>query len=353
MQSQNFFGLDGLTDLGKRTGIDMRPTLLRVLTDLYVHRLGHTAQEERHYTELVLPMLEAVDIATRAAVAKRLARYPSPPLAVLQWLARDLLPVAAELHAHLEVPPAPMPRATSALNGGGHGSGRTQQPAAPDALDTANDAPVEASLNPASNPVSNPVLDSALDSATAGELNELFFLANAEERRLILLNLDVVAPTAPDERRAGADRAIGQELEAAVLAGRTEHFAVRLAQVLRIPPDQARRIARDQLGEPVVVAGKALGMAREALYRVLMFINPAVGHSVERVHSLAALHDEMTAAAAEAMVAIWRALPGNERIRAKHQKLAWDDETRRRVRQGLAVPRKPLALPKSDRRSTS
>ena len=51
MESQNFFGLDGLTDLGKRTGIDMRPTLLRVLTDLYVHRLSHTADEERHYTE--------------------------------------------------------------------------------------------------------------------------------------------------------------------------------------------------------------------------------------------------------------------------------------------------------------
>jgi hypothetical protein len=347
MQSQNFFGLDGLTDLGKRSGIDMRPTLLRVLTDLYVHRLSHTAQEERHYTELALPMLEAVDVSTRAAVAKRLARYPSPPLAVLQWLARDLPLVAAELRAHppTDPPPMPMPRATSVLNGEGYA-------AAPPAVDAANDLAVEAVLRPASNPalnVSNPVLD----SATASELNELFFLANAEERRLILLNLDVVTPTAADERRTGADPAIGQELEAAVLAGRTEHFAVRLAQTLRIPPDQARRIARDQLGEPVVVAGKALGMAREALYRVLMFINPAVGHSVERVHSLAALHDEMTAAAAEAMLAIWQALRGNERIRTKHQTLAWDDDTRRRVRQGLAVPRKPLALPKSDRRSTS
>ena len=42
MEPHNFFGLDGLTDLGTRSGIDMRPTLLRVLTDLYVHRLSHT-----------------------------------------------------------------------------------------------------------------------------------------------------------------------------------------------------------------------------------------------------------------------------------------------------------------------
>jgi hypothetical protein len=102
-----------------------------------------------------------------------------------------------------------------------------------------------------------------------------------------------------------------------------------------------------------VVAGKALGMAGQALYRVLMFINPAVGHSVERVHSLAALHHKMTTAAAEAMVAIWQALPGNGRSRPKHRALAWDDETRRRVRQGLALPRKPLGLQKSDRRNVS
>ena len=56
MQSQNFFGFDGLTDLSRRSGIDMRPTLLRVLTDLYVHRLSHSADEERHYTELALRM---------------------------------------------------------------------------------------------------------------------------------------------------------------------------------------------------------------------------------------------------------------------------------------------------------
>ena len=37
-------------------------------------------------------------------------------------------------------------------------------------------------------------------------------------------------------------------------------------------------------------------MPRDVLYRILMFVNPAVGHSVERVHALAALYDEMTGA---------------------------------------------------------
>jgi hypothetical protein len=328
MESQNFFGLDGLTDLGKRSGIDMRPTLLRVLTDLYVHRFSHTADEERHYTELALRMLEAVDVPTRVAVAKRFARYLSPPLRVLQWLARDLPAVAAELRAHplLQPPAIAAPRAAAALNAEPSVAGEEQQSPAP---------------------------PRSIDAATAGELNELFFTANADERRLILLNLDVVDHLTAKGGRVAADPSIGQELEAAVLTGKPEHFTVRLAQALLIPHEQAQRIARDELGEPVVVAGKALGLAREVLYRILMFVNPAVGHSVERVHALAALYDEITAPAAEGMVAIWQALHNNERVRAKHRPPAWDDETRRRVRQGLTVQRKPAAPPTSGRRNAS
>jgi hypothetical protein len=328
MESQNFFGLDGLTDLGKRSGIDMRPTLLRVLTDLYVHRLSHTADEERHYTELALRMLEAVDVPTRIAVAKRFARYLSPPLRVLQWLARDLPVVAAELRAHplLQPPATAAPRAAAALNAEGSVAGDGQQ---------------------------YPPPPRSVDAATAAELNELFFTANAYERRLILLNLDVVDHLTAGGSRVAPNPSIGRELEAAVLTGKPEHFAVRLAQALLIPHEQARRIARDELGEPVVVAGKALGLRREALYRILMFINPAVGHSVERVHALATLYDEMTALAADGMVAIWQALHDNEPARAKHRPLIWDDETRRRVRQGLTVQRKPAAPQPSDRRNVS
>ena len=327
MESQNFFSLEGPTDLGKRSGIDMRPTLLRVLTDLYVHRLSHTAEEERHYTELALRMLEAVDVPTRVAVAKRFSHYLSPPLRILQWLARDLPVVAAELRTHplLQPPAAPPSRSAVALDAEAD-RGREQQP------------------SPAPR---------TIDAATAVELNELFFTASADERRLILLNLDVVAPTTANGSRAAADPSVGQELEAAVLTGKTEYFIARLARALLIPHRQARRIARDELGEPVVVAAKALSLAREVLCRVLMFVNPAVGHSVERVHALAALYDDMTTPAAESMLAIWQALHNDESERAKYRPLVWDDETRRRVRQGLTVRRKPLAPQTGDRRNAS
>lgn len=331
METQNLFGLGSLSELGLRGGVDMRPTLLRVLTDLYVHRLSHTADEERHYTELALRLLEAVNVPTRVAVAKRFARYLSPPLRVLHALARDLPEVAAELRAHpLLQPPA------SAGNTAPHSAAMIVVEGK--ALDE------EAKLADAPR---------TIDLATARELNEHFFAANADERRLILLNLHIVAPVAPDRIRVSRDPSLGLNLEAAALARNREAFAQHLARSLQISRELAQRMARDDLGEPVVVAGKALTLRRDVLYRILLFVNPAVGHSVERVHGLAALYDEMTEPAAEGMIAIWQALQQNDRDIAKHRPLTWDDEARRRARPGAAVQCPPAATRMSERRHAS
>src|SRR6478735_12178225 len=99
MEIASLAGLDGLADLGSRSGADMRPTLLRILTDLYVQKFRHTPEEERHYTELALRLLDAVEVETRAAVAGKLAHHLSPPLPVLQHLSRDVAEVAEPLRA--------------------------------------------------------------------------------------------------------------------------------------------------------------------------------------------------------------------------------------------------------------
>src|ERR1044071_5979178 len=89
-----FSKLEGLDSLARRDGVDTRPTLLRVLTDLYVQKPSHTPEEERHYTELALRLIDAVDVTARATVAARLARHVNAPLPVLRRLARDTLEVA-------------------------------------------------------------------------------------------------------------------------------------------------------------------------------------------------------------------------------------------------------------------
>src|ERR1700689_1315285 len=335
MKTPTLSSLNGLADIGLRSGVDMRPTLIRVLTDLYGQKLTHPPDEDRHYTELALRVLDGVDIPTRAAVAARLARHLSPPPRVIQYLINDLPEIAPPLRGHALLQPPAQPAAPAP----------PVTPIAPAAEDA---APIEAP--PEEEPTEHePVTDlrATMDPTIPPELNRVFFTAAEHERRLILLNLHVAAPMSPGQVVVLRDPGIGARLEAAALGTHREDLVQQFAEALRIPREQARRIVRDDHGEPIVVAVKALGISRDVVYRLLMFVNPAVGHSVERVHALATLYDEMTAQAAEGMVAIWQALRGETRTAAKHQPLLWNDE-RSRARPAAAAARRPLAAPRTN-----
>jgi hypothetical protein len=237
--------LDGLFDLACRDGVDIRTTLLRVLTDLYVQKPVHTADEQAQYVELAGRLIDGVDAATRATVKARLSGYAAAPAAILRRLDAAGSPAPAQA--------APLPPA---------------KPAQPD-------------------------------------LAELFFAASAEERRLILINLDLVAE-APARRPAPVSADAMQRLENAALQRNTDEFTRMLERALGIPQALAERIAHDHSGEPIVAAAKALGMQAAVLQRILLFLNPVIGQSVERVYDLARLYDEITVAAAQRMLAIWR-----------------------------------------------
>jgi uncharacterized protein (DUF2336 family) len=327
MESRSLDSLDNLAEIRLRSGVDMRPTLVRVLTDLYMQKLSHTPDEERHYTELALRLLEVVDPPTRAVVARRLARHLAPPIRVIQYLVNDLPEIAAPLRSHpllQPAKPAGIARQTSPRPSVDQPSATTGKPARPQPENAPN----------------------VVDTATARELNELFFAANGVERGFILRNFSVVAPNTAPRVDVSRNLDVGERLEAAALARNRENFARQLALSLHIPREQARRIARDGLGESIVIAAKALSIPRDVVYRILLFANPAEGHSVERVHALTALFDEITRAAAEGMVAIWQALPKDERATTNYQQLAWDDETRRAVQPMTSMPR-PQAAPQS------
>jgi hypothetical protein len=326
--------LDNLTDIGLRGGVDMRPTLLRVLTDLYTHKLAHTPEEERHYTELAMRLLDSVDAQTRTSVAARLARHLSPPLRVIQRLANDLPDVAAPLRSH-----------------------RLLQPAAQIFEPTPSvlaEVPHSAQPIPARRDVSGSHSYRVIDSAIAHELNEMFFAADADERRLILLNLPIVAPIPAGHITVSRDRATAEHLEGAALGRNRDQFVEYLAPALRIPHEQARRIIRDDLGEPLAVAAKALSTPRDVVYRLLMFVNPVVGLSAARVHTLAALYDELTSQAAEGMVAIWQSLRVEERVKPAHQPLFYDDQAQDRARHTPStVRRTSIAAVPNQRRDAS
>src|SRR5262249_9543245 len=92
-------GFEGLLNLD-RQGVDIRPTLLRVITDQYLQTAVHTPDEDRQFIELALRLLDETDISTRAAVARRLAHRASAPRPIIQQLAYDVLEVAEPILLH-------------------------------------------------------------------------------------------------------------------------------------------------------------------------------------------------------------------------------------------------------------
>src|SRR3954468_6297053 len=110
-----FPGFDGLMTLSRREGVDIRPTLLRVLTDLYVQAGSHSDDEERQFVELASRLIDQVDDATRAVVRARLSIYPQTPREIREKLAlqpraraqRTPLPRSIEPAAPLAQPVKP------------------------------------------------------------------------------------------------------------------------------------------------------------------------------------------------------------------------------------------------------
>ena len=292
-----FPGFDGLLTLSRREGVDIRPTLLRVLTDLYVQASKHTTDEERQFIELTSRLIDEVDDATRAAVRARLAVYPGTPAETLRKLglrpAHPDRPVPLA-RAIASPPPEPEPA-----------------PAKPPA-----DAPLRFAPNLSMQP------------ADAAELSNMFFGANARERVSILHSLaDTPLKASPRIPQARALRAI-ETLEMAAFAVDVENFTLELGETLILPARIAAQVVDDPGGEPLVCAAKALGMPSPVFQRVLLFLKPEVGTSVTTVYRLSRMFDDLSERSALVMLAAWR---GSilAAARAKYRPALYDDERSR------------------------
>lgn len=324
---KSFPALEGLVDLANRDDIDIRPTLLRVLTDLYVSKPKHSSDEARQYTELALRLLDGVDVSARHNVAQKLASYGQAPDQVLRKLARDVFAVAEPILRYSQCLTSAELTAIARELCGGHA-----------ALIATREGHAQ-HIRPASaTSRSDPF---AGTDAAGSELNEVFQGANAAERRMILLNLHyaplhVAKPIAPPLAVEAVRR-----LEAAALAHNLAGFVRELARALGLSHEHARRLANDASGEPIVIAARALDMPAEMLQRILLCLNPLIAQSVQRVYDLADLFEELKPEAALRMLAIWQTIDRKPQA-ASHQPQLYNDETRRRP-EGVRPEARPAA----------
>jgi hypothetical protein len=307
-----FPGFDGLMTLSRREGVDIRPTLLRVLTDLYVQTRAHSAEEARQFVELTSRLIDQVDDATRAAVRARLAIYPGTPAEIARKL--GIKPTQADIRV-------PVPAGI---------------PAPPPVIAPPVKAPSEAQQRMASN--------LSMQPTDAAEISDMFFSASASERALILHNL-LETPLRASARipAARAKRAI-ETLEMAAFASDVENFTLEVGEALILPAKVAAQVVTDPGGEPLACAAKALDMPSAAFQRVLLFLKPEFGSSVNNVYRLSRLYDRLSERSALIMLAAWR---GSTLAvtPAKYRPALYDDE-RQRARSAPAQTR-PAVQPGS------
>jgi hypothetical protein len=329
----SFASLEGLLDQDRPDGIDMRPTLLRVLTDLYLQKRTHPPEDEIYYTELTMRLLEAADVTARFGLAARLAHYPAAPHAVIERLARDLIEVATPVLSHSPVLTADDLAAIAQSCGPAHA-----------AVIAARTAPTASPTKPAPAPGAGP------GDSEATKLAELFYAAGPAERRLILINLDY-SPRPAAAPAAALSRSDLWRLESAALQHNLDAVVREFDRVLGVSAAQARRMIADETGEPVVVAAKAMALPADMLQRMLLFINPRVGQSVDRVYELAELYGEISVEAARRLIAILRDADPVERQPVRHEPLPWRNAAEHARRALAEVTRRPAVPPPAPARN--
>ncbi|WP_461190888.1 DUF2336 domain-containing protein [Bradyrhizobium sp. UFLA06-06] len=293
--------------LSRREGVDIRPTLLRVLTDLYVQASAHSADEERQFVELTARLIDEVDDATRAAVRARLAIYPATPARIMDKLGLRRVGPDQPMPAAAPIP-APAPSALPAK------------------------IPTEAELRMAASLAMRP--------NDAAEISDMFFAASTKERAQILHNLqETPLKAAARIPAARAARAI-HILEMAAFAEDLDNFTLELGEALILPWRIAADVVNDPGGEPLACAMRSLDVSSAAFQRILMFLNPEAGSSVNYVYRLSRLYDRLSERSALVMLAAWR---GSTMAvaRARYRSSLYDDE-RHRVRAASSQTRPAL-----------
>ena len=305
--------LDGLFALSRTPGLDVRPTLLRVLTDLFVDARQRSDDDLERYAELAGHLIDQVDDETRLVVAGKLGPCAFAPRSVLNKLIAAEPGVAARV---IEVSPL-MTREdlwTLATDGGPLTSAaiasrpdldgelirflaRKGIPAVAEAL--ARNLPVDmdretiALLSPlAATTPSLAELLAAREGVKAEWLAPIFLELDEAVRSTVLTafsEVDQAKRPVPREALILAPKLVLDALESAALSRDLEALGGGIAQLFGMNADTAMRIVADQGGEALTVTLIAIGVPLDQAIRILMFANNAAGASFEQMRRLVRL----------------------------------------------------------------
>jgi len=309
--------LEGLFALSRTPGLDVRPTLLRVLTDLFVDARQRGDDEIERYAELASHLIEQVDEDTRIVVAGKLAPCAFAPRAVIDKLIIAEPSVAARiieaspLMTHedlwtLATDGGPVTSAAIARRSDLDGEmirflARKGMPLVAEALGrnprAAMDRETIALLSPLA--TETPSLGAILSARSGVKAEWLapIFLELDQAVRATVLRAFTTSEQAdrpmPREALVIAPKLVLDALESAALSRDLEALAGGIAQIFGMAADMATRIVTDRTGEALTVTLVAIGVPLDQATRILMFANSEAGGSLERMRLLVRVVDTL------------------------------------------------------------
>jgi uncharacterized protein (DUF2336 family) len=317
MKNDILSGLDGLVALGKEGGLNMKPILLRVVTNQFVSKRQHPVADIRQYEELALQLIPQADIPSAVVVAKHLGAHPEAPPRVIEKLLDKAPEVAAALFATpIKIDGGKLAERAEwgsvaealAIAGRSNldartvaGLARRQETEVLCALAANKDAPLDA-------PATSFLLQRGRTDRELGyvllartdlaiDKSVLFLLANAQQRADML----AAGCNADHGARGGHKRVPQRDLDSlADLAAAQKWglFAIELAMRLGCDPRGVQEIIRDKSGEALAVGLAALGMQPADAVRIFLSSEPGIAHSVDRIRMLTRIASDLSVNAA-------------------------------------------------------
>ncbi|GLK55910.1 uncharacterized protein (DUF2336 family) [Methylopila capsulata] len=359
--SDDLLPIETLERLSRQEGVDVRPTLVRVLTDLYVQKAHHAPEETARYEELALQLLDVVDAETRTIVARKLAEDDRAPASLIARLLDDAPEVAAPIIARFPRVPRTL-LLSLALDGGvleacavarrsdvdgdmvrllaHHPDDLVLETLVANPAATPSDATLAALVARA---LGAPTLAAALlrrEDYDRAALAPLYLMANPEQRVAIRAALSERPSRPPLGVRSlrTSDLVDAAILEAAAQSGSQRLVAEAIADALGLTPAVAAQLTAEPSGEPFVLMLRAVGLDRDAIARALLVAQPEIAQSVPRFFDLVEIADATPRAAAVELVA---AITGVESatVAPRHEPMFDPSGTPERAGQIRSAPR--------------
>ncbi len=303
MQTDIYARLRDLAASANSKPAEMRPVLLRVITDLFVLHAQHTPQELRLYEEMAGKLIDDSDEANLTLVARKLARCADSPVSVINRIrarggapANEILLVNAQVEWR-DLRGIAASGACEQACAIAHRSDLDREitrilagrPEREIARALAGNAKAPLALEDVRLLSARGREDAALAQALLGrgdlglEHLPLYLSADAGQREKFveLTRADGLAQAGRHAVAESLDEASCAHLEAGALRQKRSTFALILAEFLRCDSLCARKIVDDESGDALTLAFISIGLPQEIGARIFLIAFPKVALSNE------------------------------------------------------------------------